>query len=225
VKAPITVIDPSCNPQDEFDRFYEVIMQLLNTYYPERSITITSADPPYVSPAVIMRLRQKNKLMRAGKLGRAESLAVKIGAAIMIYNSTELKQRVDVTVDSRSIWAKVRQLTGHSKSSTDPGYCPKITAEVLNNHYASISSDPAYRQPHIKQTVNCHNKNRISEFQMFNLLDKMRPTATYLDNLPSWFLQVGAPLFAAPVADLMNLSLDMSVVPMQWKRASILPIP
>jgi hypothetical protein len=43
--------------------------------------------------------------------------------------------------------------------------------------------------------------------------------------LQSWFLQVGAPLFAAPVADLMNLLLDKSVVPMQWKRASILPIP
>ena len=60
---------------------------------------------------------------------------------------------------------------------------------------------------------------------MFNVLDRLRPTATGLDNLPSWFLQVGAPLFAAPVADLMNLSLDMSVVPIQWKRATILPIP
>ena len=196
-KAPIFVIDPSCNPQDEFDRFYEVIMQLLNTYYPERSITITSADPPYVSPAVKMMLRQKNKLMRAGKLGRAESLAAKIGAAIIRYNSTELK-RVDVTVDSRSMWAKVRQLTGKSKSSTDPGGCPEIKAEVLNNHHASISSDAAYRQPHIKQTVNCHNSNPVSEFQMFNVLDRLRPTSTGLDNLPSWFLQVGAPLFAAP---------------------------
>ena len=63
------------------------------------------------------------------------------------------------------------------------------------------------------------------EFQIFNVLDRLRPTATGLDNLLAWFLQVDAPLFAAPVADLMNLSLDMSVVPTQWKRASILPIP
>jgi hypothetical protein len=111
VKAPIIVIDPSCNPQDEFDRFYSVIMQLLNTYYPERSITITSADPPYVSPAVKMMLRQKNKLMRAGKLGRAESLAVKIGAAIIRYNSTELK-RVDVTVDSKKYLGQGAQVNG-----------------------------------------------------------------------------------------------------------------
>jgi len=55
--------------------------------------------------------------------------------------------------------------------------------------------------------------------------DKLRPTVTGLDNLPSWFLQVDAPLFAAPVADLMNLLLNKSAVPMQWKRASILPIP
>jgi hypothetical protein len=59
---------------------------------------------------------------------------------------------------------------------------------------------------------------------MFNVLDRLRPTATGLDNLPSWFLQIGAPLLAAPVADLMNVSLDMSVVPIQWKRATILPV-
>jgi hypothetical protein len=71
------------------------------------------------------------------------------------------------------MWAKVRQLTGKSKSSTDPGGCPEITAEVLNNHYASISSDSAYCQPHIKQTVSSIN-NPVSEFQMFNVLDKLR---------------------------------------------------
>jgi len=61
---------------------------------------------------------------------------------------------------------------------------------------------------------------------MLNILDRLRPTATQLDYLPSWFLQVGTPLLAAPsVADLMNLSLSLSVVPMQWKSASILPIP
>ena len=74
-----------------------------------------------------------------------------LGAANIKYNSTEFK-RVDAAVDSRIMWAKVRQLTGHSKSSTDPGGCPEITAEVLSSHYATISSDSAYHLPDIKQT-------------------------------------------------------------------------
>ena len=38
-------------------------------------------------------------------------------------------------------------------------------------------------------------------------------------------MHVGAPFFAAPIADMMNLSLYSSVVLHQWKAASILPIP
>jgi len=46
-----------------------------------------------------------------------------------------------------------------------------------------------------------------------------------LDNIPAWFLRIGAPFFAAPLSEIMNLSLSLSVVPKQWKLASILPIP
>ena len=61
--------------------------------------------------------------------------------------------------------------------------------------------------------------------RLFNIFDRLRPTATGLDSVPSWFLRIGAPFFTAPLADLMNLSLSSSVVPRQWKSASILPIP
>lgn len=38
-------------------------------------------------------------------------------------------------------------------------------------------------------------------------------------------MKIGAPLFAAPIADVINLSLSTSVVPKQWKAAYILPVP
>ena len=59
---------------------------------------------------------------------------------------------------------------------------------------------------------------------MFDILDHLHDTAEGLDGIPAWFLRVGAPFFAAPIADIMNLSLATSVVPVQWKKASILPI-
>lgn len=62
--------------------------------------------------------------------------------------------------------------------------------------------------------------------EMFSILDrpKLKPTATGLDGLPAWYLQIGAPFFARPLADMMNLSISSSVVPRQWKRATISPI-
>ena len=76
-----------------------------------------------------------------------------------------------------------------------------------------------------KNTVNNRSsENHITEWRMFKLLDTLPPTATSLDNIPAWFLRIGAPFFSAPISAMMNLSLSSSIVPKQWKAASILPI-
>ena len=65
----------------------------------------------------------------------------------------------------------------------------------------------------------------ITEATVFRMLDTLRVTATGLDQIPAWFLRLGAPIFAAPLARLFDQSLTTGVVPRQWKTAVILPIP
>ena len=65
----------------------------------------------------------------------------------------------------------------------------------------------------------------VTNLRLFNILDKLQPTATGLDGIPAWFLKIGAPFFTAPLVDMLNLSLSSSVVPQQWKLAKILPLP
>lgn len=86
--------------------------------------------------------------------------------------------------------------------------------------------DTSYRAPCVKSTANNRSaENHTTEWRLFKLLDTLTPTATGLDNIPAWFLRIGAPFFAAPISAIMNLSLSSSIVPKQWKAASILPIP
>ena len=210
--------------QEEFNRFYDVMSDLLDTYYPERTVTITSSDPPYVTPVVKRMLRRKNRLMRAGQIERAENIADKIRRLIIHHNSTELT-RVDQVSEPQNMWTKVRQLLGKSRQK-DISDSSTVTADLLNDHYASISNDKAYKEPEVKLTTNKKSSTTyITEWRIFNILDKLPNTATGLDKIPSWFLRVGAPAFAAPIADLMNMSLTTSIVPTQWKTASILPVP
>ena len=61
---------------------------------------------------------------------RLTALAVKIGEAIKTYNSYELN-RVDEISDPKSMWAKVHQLTGRSKSRVIGNPDVKITANML----------------------------------------------------------------------------------------------
>jgi hypothetical protein len=57
---------PSSDTQSEFDQFYTKATELLNQFYPERTITIKSRDPEYITPELKAKLRQKNRLMQAG---------------------------------------------------------------------------------------------------------------------------------------------------------------
>ena len=65
----------------------------------------------------------------------------------------------------------------------------------------------------------------ITEFRMFEILDKLQNTATGLDLLPAWFLRLGAPVFCGPLARLLNRSVATSTIPKQWKMATITPVP
>ena len=65
----------------------------------------------------------------------------------------------------------------------------------------------------------------MTVWQVFYALDHLEPTAMGLDGLPAWFLRLGSHVFAEPLTALFNLSIITSTVPIQWKKASILPIP
>ena len=55
----------------------------------------------------------------------------------------------------------------------------------------------------------------VTESRMFGILDKLRLTTTGLDGIQAWFLKVGAPFFAMPIAGMINLSISYTVVPKQ----------
>ena len=171
--------------QDEFNRLYNLMSVLLDVYYPEQTVTITSEDPPYVTPAVKRMMRRKNTLIRLGRCEEAAALAVKIGAAIKNFNSAELS-RVDVLSNPRSLWSKVRQLTGRSKTSTAVSQNSGITANGLNDHYTAISNDSNYTPPCVKATANNWDQAiHITKWRLFDVLDSLRPTSMGLDKIPA----------------------------------------
>jgi len=78
---------------------------------------------------------------------------------------------------------------------------------LLDHHYAAISTT-SYQQPWRKETVTGNVTEVVSEWRMFNILDNLRATATGLDQLPAWFLRLGAPLFHKSLTYLFNVSIS-----------------
>ena len=209
--------------QAAYDSFYAMAPDLLNSFYPERTITVSSRDPTYMTPEIKAKLWRKNRLMRAGRVEEASPLARRIGRDIDRRSKCQL-QKINSKVDVKDLWAAVRSLTGRRQEAQVDA---SITAKSLNHHYATISTDSSYEEPLLKQMVPVNLQEQqqcITEYTVFCILDKLCPTAMGLDNLPSWFLRLAAPVFSRPIAELYNLALNTSTVPHQWKRACIRPI-
>ena len=99
----------------------------------------------------------------------------------------------------------VRLITGKNKSDQSLN---QVTVEELNEHFATISTDPHYTPPLPKATVNVTTPcGFFTEYQVFCMLVKVKHTAAGLDNLPHWFLQLAAPFLSLPVSHLFNISL------------------
>ena len=160
--------------------------------------------------------------MRSGKVEQATALAGKIGYAIKNYNKAELS-RLDVLVDPRNMWAKVRQLSWRTKSIDNQVFYLGITADIWNDRYSVIYSGTSYVASKVKPSASISDDSElITEWRMFKILDTSRHFASGLDKIPVWFLRTGAPFFAASIASVMNLSFSTLVVPSPWKSASIL---
>jgi len=98
--------------QSQFDLFYTIAHNLLEMFYPERTVTITT---PYITCYIKSMLRRKNRLMRRGRveeLGpKASALAQHIGKKIIRRTKTQLKS-IQGNADSKKMWTFVRRLTG-----------------------------------------------------------------------------------------------------------------
>jgi len=167
-------------------------------------------------------LRRKNRLVRSGRIEKADAVAKQIRAVITRKESAWLRN-VNTRFNPKVAWAKVRELT-KGKCRESSSVVEGLTSQILNDHYASISTDSLYRRPLCKLTA-VGNSCQVTEYQIFRLFDTLRPTATGVDEIPAWFLRLGAPVFAAPFAQLFSQSIRSGIVPTQWKTAIIRPIP
>ena len=74
---------PRANLSDErYNRFIEGIKNAIAASIPYREVTIRSNDPDIISPLVRLLLKQRCRLLQAGKTSLAEALNTKISCLI-----------------------------------------------------------------------------------------------------------------------------------------------
>jgi hypothetical protein len=130
------ILESEKDTQSAFDAFYCQCKLLLDTHYPISTVTVTSRDPPFVTPFIKSLLRQKNKLMRQGHIEKANAIATRIGKAIINHNANQF---VGLNDDNgqQIMWRKVKELTGKKRGTV----AIHTDSTCLNKHYAAVSTD------------------------------------------------------------------------------------
>ena len=212
----------STDVNQAFDIFYDNCTVLLNECFPVSTVTMTDKDPPFVTPGIKSLLKEKNKLLHKGKVQKAEAITNTISKLIETSNS-HLLENISGG-DAKMFWGKVNQVLG--KQPKRDQCCIDVDVEILNDHFAAISHDHEYLKPEKKLScMQFQSAETISEKEIFDALDRLKPTAAGPDNLPHWFLKTSSPAISKPLSHLINLSLSSGIVPDQWKMAIITPVP
>ena len=158
--------------------------------------------------------------MRKSRVAEAESITRRIRDSIAMHAKATFATRKR---GSKELWEKVRQIKGKARTGSRPMH---VTVQQLNQHLATISTDPPLFPPPTKATANIMApQSHFTEYSIFHALDTIKPTAGGLDNLPYWFLKIAAPFISMHLSYLLHLSLFQSTVPAQWKTSSITPVP
>lgn len=212
----------SNNTQSLFDEFYNYLLYLLNKFFPLKRITVSNNDPYFVTPYIKLLLREKNKLMRSNKIPQAEAITNRIKQLIISNNSRRLRGE-NGKRNPRSMWKAVNSIL--SGKAVNEEFYNNLTAEIMNKHYAKISTDLNYKQPSYKSSVPIYNHKFFELHEVYFALLHLQKTATGPDKIPYWLIKFGAEYLSPTLTLLINNSLQNSYVPKQWKCAEIVPIP
>jgi len=98
-------------------------------------------------------LRRKNRLMRAGRTVEAGALAARI-RTVITRSSTRWMRDVNTRKSAKGAWTRVRELLRGARNDNSH-QVDGLTAEVLNKHYADISTDcdPGLNIPSLAKSV------------------------------------------------------------------------
>ena len=210
-----------------FSTFLTQLSDLFDKHFPQKQVTITSRDPPYMTPYLKFLLRKKQKLIKSSKFEAAEALSSQISNNItkMAQSILTFPENDNRPIDSKTLWGKINNVTG--KSKTELMHAGNLAASDLNLHYSKISSDQSYTALDAKHTCQKDPNNFVfvTVFQIFNALDKLKASAAGIDGLPSWFLKLCAPAIAEPLTVFYNSFIYLGHYPENWKTAVINPIP
>lgn len=213
----------SSDIQFVYQFFLITIDKLIEQCIPTRTVTMRPRDPDFITPAIKLLLRKRNRLRRGGKFIEADALATKLNVLIRDVRSRRLDKMADAS--SKQLWAEVK---GQRVVGGSNNYLLE-DVDAVNWHFASISFDDHYVPPCM---VDCSDllaayvePYTFTDYEVEPILQHLKSTAPGADGLNSWLFKKCSFELASVVAHIFSCSFNSGAVPDQWHSAVVSPVP
>ena len=225
---------PSC--QSMCDLFYDIINVGLNTIIPPKSVKLHCRDKAWITPEIKSLISQRQKALSSRNKTEYNKLRNKIIRVIKQAKSLFYESQVHQLKNSkpRKWWSAIKNLAGSSpkvafnSAEVDGNILQgKALASAVNNAFIDITKSLPPLSEYDKLPIEePGDPFTISDIAIEARLRKIKSNKAHgPDGLPNWILNSFSMELSEPVSIIFNTSIKQAQVPMQWKRANVIPAP
>lgn len=164
------------------DELSNTLWTMFNECFPLITVSISSRDPPFISPLVKLLLKFRNRLQKRSKL-LPVGLEDRINHLIRENQQQAVKQESCMSGrGSRAWWSTVNTITGRD---TRPQLINTVIhPDIINEYFCNKNSDPEYRAPALIDIPDDARIYKIPVPVVTRFLSKLKRTACGPYELP-----------------------------------------
>jgi len=233
-----SIFDAQINCQQMTIVFYNVLLNLLDTFLPVRFTYRHTADKPWINDTFRRLIRQRQAAFTSNDVCKYRTLRNKINKMSKNLKRKFYSKRMDGLrqSDPSQWWRETKRLTGQSNRLDLTGLASAVAngdmnelANLINYSLQHVTDDltPLSANDRVPVPVdNFPDTLTIYPDQVFRKLEAVNiRKAAGPDGIPNWLLRDFAAVLCGPLCAIFNQSLREGYVPDQWKRANVIPIP
>ena len=219
------------------EEYHKYIRELLDKHLPEKTVTVSNLDKPWMNPQLKELLRQtQRERLKKGKGGKFKELWSKFRRLKRSRIKNFHRQFVqELKYSDPSKWhQKMKQLGGIDQISQGrlviselEGLKDKKSAERVAKSFAEVSQEYSrLDREKLPAFLPAGRSEEVNILQVFNKIKNIKKTkSTLVIDLPDKIRQECALDLAEPVASNINACLKDGRFPSLWKREWVTPIP
>ena len=222
---------------EKVENFHKYMRELLDKYFPEKTVNVTNLDKEWLSPALKLLLRQgQRELFKNGKSKKYKKLRNtfrkrKRESIKMFYKN--FVEELKVSKPSRyfqmlkKLGGEQQKVSGKLEIECLKDKTDQEGAEAVAEEFARVSQEykpiqleelPAYLPARAPEQVNI--------FQVWSKIKSVKKTKLTLPiDLPDRLRNECSLDIAEPMTDIINACLREGVFPKMWRREWVTPVP